>query len=619
MHDRRSRSDTGYRRFDPHATSDLGGHAVPGRQPAAAVAPVQARGASAPARPQPTAKPPHKALLSAGGGQALPPQVQARMERALGADFSAVRIHQGERAAAMGAHAYTQGTDIHFAPGMYDPESQHGLELLGHELTHVVQQRQGRVRAVVQASGVALNDDAALEREADELGNKAARGESVREALGPVPGAGGGPVIQRASALDEFRTSSTRKVDELTLLYGSRQQVLFSTVMSIGPDLGLLGSWKVAGNAPEDFDKKLLEVKSSTVQGAMATLIEIMGPSFDWEKWCETGLVPLMAGVEDRPDLFDEFAAVLGTSCGDIVNMLRPLFLVDQPDKAIELETIHLALMRNTLTDKGQHVAKQVPSSECVAAGVGPASLRDHMHGCTAPTYIQIHIGRAHTYVLELEAREPHGQLTGYRHEAFFGAHSMASFVGHQPSGAIDLSPHLDQLDAYTVKDPEKEKLRERALARAWAVTTAKKFDGKAGSLARLVALEHPEVPLTPGEEVELKALQREHGTYNGGVRALSAKHQELHEAAKKALLDPAVTGELSKEDSLVLEEYVAQQKSGYEAMFFHPEDDKVNLNWTAERREIVWTATSFTPKAVSDELHRKLAPPIPPSGELTS
>ena len=45
----------------------------------------------------------------------------------------------------IGAQAYTTGSDIHFAPGQYDPHSPAGQEVLGHELWHVVQQKEGRV------------------------------------------------------------------------------------------------------------------------------------------------------------------------------------------------------------------------------------------------------------------------------------------------------------------------------------------------------------------------------------------------------------------------------------------------------------------------------------------
>lgn len=78
-------------------------------------------------------------------GVPLPSNVRAQMERSLGADFSAVRVHEGAHASALGSLAYTQGTDIHFAPGAYTPGTAQGDQLIAHELAHVVQQRQGRV------------------------------------------------------------------------------------------------------------------------------------------------------------------------------------------------------------------------------------------------------------------------------------------------------------------------------------------------------------------------------------------------------------------------------------------------------------------------------------------
>lgn len=129
---------------------------------------------------------------TAGGGQALPGDVQSRMEQSLGADFSAVRVHEGAAAGSIGALAYTQGTDIHFQPGQYQPHSQQGQELLGHELAHVVQQSEGRVQATTQAKGVGINDDGALEREADALGARAARGEVGSASTTPAVSARGG-------------------------------------------------------------------------------------------------------------------------------------------------------------------------------------------------------------------------------------------------------------------------------------------------------------------------------------------------------------------------------------------------------------------------------------------
>ena len=107
------------------------------------------------------------------GGQPLPSEVRAKMETAFGMDFSDVRVHVGQEASSIGALAYTWGTDIHFAPGQYNPHTIHGQKILGHELWHVVQQKSGRVSNPF-GGGVAVVQDHALEAEADRMGVKAA-------------------------------------------------------------------------------------------------------------------------------------------------------------------------------------------------------------------------------------------------------------------------------------------------------------------------------------------------------------------------------------------------------------------------------------------------------------
>lgn len=112
-------------------------------------------------------------LQPKSGGQPIPDQVRAKMETAFGADFSDVRVHVGQEASSIGAIAYTWGTNIHFAPGQYNPHTIQGQKLLGHELWHVVQQKSGRVSNPF-GGGVAVVQDHALEAEADRMGVKAA-------------------------------------------------------------------------------------------------------------------------------------------------------------------------------------------------------------------------------------------------------------------------------------------------------------------------------------------------------------------------------------------------------------------------------------------------------------
>jgi len=128
---------------------------------------------------------------------ALTDVVQQKMENAFDADFSSVNIKtNSSEAKDMGALAFTQGENVHFAPGQFDPNNTKGQKLIGHELTHVVQQREGRVQKKKQAKpqneGQEINDDPQLEAEADEMGKRAAEGKGAN-----VSGKGSG--VQRQS------------------------------------------------------------------------------------------------------------------------------------------------------------------------------------------------------------------------------------------------------------------------------------------------------------------------------------------------------------------------------------------------------------------------------------
>lgn len=113
-----------------------------------------------------------------GKSTALPQDVQTKMESSMGHDFSNVDIHENSgKASGIGAKAYAQGNEVHFAPGQFNPESEKGQELIGHELAHVVQQREGKVEPTKKmGKGMSVNDDPALENEADMMGAKAAKG-----------------------------------------------------------------------------------------------------------------------------------------------------------------------------------------------------------------------------------------------------------------------------------------------------------------------------------------------------------------------------------------------------------------------------------------------------------
>lgn len=82
-----------------------------------------------------------------GGGSPLSDETRTAMESSFGTDFSGVRVHTNSGAVQMnqelGAQAFTHGSDVYFNSGKYNPGSTEGNRLLGHELTHVVQQGGG--------------------------------------------------------------------------------------------------------------------------------------------------------------------------------------------------------------------------------------------------------------------------------------------------------------------------------------------------------------------------------------------------------------------------------------------------------------------------------------------
>jgi hypothetical protein len=130
------------------------------------------------------------------GGHPLPALVRQRMETFFGAAFGDVRVHLDNAATSMGALAFTHGSHIHFAPGQYNPSTARGVEILAHELAHVVQQKSGRVRNPF-GNGTAIVHDRTLEAEADRLAHQAVHRQNTVQ---PCMRHG---IVQRAQQDDE--------------------------------------------------------------------------------------------------------------------------------------------------------------------------------------------------------------------------------------------------------------------------------------------------------------------------------------------------------------------------------------------------------------------------------
>lgn len=90
----------------------------------------------------------------------IPDNMKKRFETFSKISFDDVRVHyNSEKPARLNALAYTKGTQVYIAPG----QDKH----LPHELGHVAQQKQGRVKPTGRINGLPVNEDRTLEREAD--------------------------------------------------------------------------------------------------------------------------------------------------------------------------------------------------------------------------------------------------------------------------------------------------------------------------------------------------------------------------------------------------------------------------------------------------------------------
>ena len=140
----------------------------------------------------------------------LPANLKAGIESLSGLPMDEVRVHyNSSRPVQLNALAYTQGTDIHIAPG----QEKH----LPHEAWHVVQQKQNRVTPTAQVNGMSINDDEVLEVEADVMGDRAAR-QPTRHSSGHGEGSPRkrGATLQRSDVTQLLKTGDVNGMLKMT-------------------------------------------------------------------------------------------------------------------------------------------------------------------------------------------------------------------------------------------------------------------------------------------------------------------------------------------------------------------------------------------------------------------
>jgi Domain of unknown function (DUF4157) len=119
------------------------------------------------------------AMQRSGAGHPLDEGTRSFMESRFGEDFSEVKIHTDSAAAEASkliqAQAFTSERDIYFGSGRSQLQTHDGQKLLAHELTHVVQQRNGATSQNMAKPVVGSPVDT-LEQEAETVANQVMTG-----------------------------------------------------------------------------------------------------------------------------------------------------------------------------------------------------------------------------------------------------------------------------------------------------------------------------------------------------------------------------------------------------------------------------------------------------------
>ncbi|MBV7298295.1 DUF4157 domain-containing protein [Enterovibrio sp. NIFS-20-8] len=163
----------------------------------------------------------------------MPESLRQRARETFGQALPDVQFYTGGRAQhytrLLQAKAFTAGRDVYFGAGFYRPDTPEGLRLIGHELTHVVQQRRGLAFSKLHGEGDTY------EQEADRGGDAFAAGErfevsSPQGAIGRFPQRMGAEESAEAVGLDE----PTHDLDFLgEMMEESEVEDLFTDMQSL--------------------------------------------------------------------------------------------------------------------------------------------------------------------------------------------------------------------------------------------------------------------------------------------------------------------------------------------------------------------------------------------------
>lgn len=212
----------------------------------------------------------------------IPLHLQKEAEDIFNMDFSKVKLHlNSEEPGKINAIAFACDNNIYFSPGSDDFNSKQGCELLFHELTHVVQQRQNRVATINNSKvkddktskknehdEIIINSDPTLELEAQKIGFLIAHYpeyiNAVKEYLGLFSlvkntiKASQQKIIQRAIILDSKLFADPQLKKLWNAYYNAEKKLGGNSILA----------WLETPNCPADLTVVLAPYKKDSHLGA---------------------------------------------------------------------------------------------------------------------------------------------------------------------------------------------------------------------------------------------------------------------------------------------------------------------------------------------------------------
>lgn len=238
--------------------------------------------AAAPFAAPPGSISPKAILAQLGSGEPLRASLLVDLGTRLGRDFGNVRVHHNPAAAvlavSLGAHAFTVGEHIAFAPGRYQPETAGSRRLIAHELAHVIQQRRGLSGSILGRGIGSANDR--YEREAEAVADRVSLGIPSSRAGEPnLSSAPSADVIAvqcfSGSSAASYARSWATKTNPAYLRFGDDCTNFISQAMEAG-------GWSYLFGSDVCDDRKKDSVWWFKKDGCERTFLPNVNASFTW-------------------------------------------------------------------------------------------------------------------------------------------------------------------------------------------------------------------------------------------------------------------------------------------------------------------------------------------------